>query len=403
MYVFIIIILFIVIRYCIKRHINISDSEKRAELKRVFTTSVLPAFYSQGFEKSPFSGSTLSWSIEGYYSDLARLRGDELVLVHIYFNTRIDISLGCYRLAPMPLGLSDLHGLDYSGYWPFRHSFTRSMPVSLGYYITRRGLRNRADRIAAKLTASIGNIDNIISKIPCKPTDWNGHEIKEDTDTAALPVPKKLKLYIGRLSMSELNRLSNRVRRNVSAEHGFSQRDQYNWTIKDGYIFYLDCYVLNWCTLTVKPIYADCLWYEIKGEPIPQSRSCSWHILNGDLPFGQNIGDYNDGDICDDIYNVDSEELMEKIWRRIFDWADEQIGSFLQTNPDADLFIADKSHIIFNPLLYYLTLIHNNRIDSAYSELRELKKAKGLNQDLSFLLRWCRRFRSKSATRIQGE
>jgi hypothetical protein len=210
-----------------------------------------------------------------------------------------------------------------------------------------------------------------------------------------------------------LEKLDDNTRRQVGREFGFRQNSYIDWKVEQGYFFCLE-HLISYhsahttTVLTVKPLYADDLWWEIfdcqKCLKAPMS-------LRGDGAFAvpkQTIGDY--GAIARKIFaeNIDenSAEELDAIWHEIFKAVASDIERFLQENPDPDRFVPDESRVSLGHggLLSLMALIRQGREEEAVAIIRERQgqgKSCGLvagNTDgYEFILDWCRAKRGKSS------
>jgi hypothetical protein len=61
----------------------------------------------------------------------------------------------------------------------------------------------------------------------------------------------------------EFNKIEDSIRREVCRNFGFRQRSHINWKTESGYFFCLFHLSTTDAFLTVKPLYADDLWWNI--------------------------------------------------------------------------------------------------------------------------------------------
>lgn len=210
-----------------------------------------------------------------------------------------------------------------------------------------------------------------------------------------------------------LEKLDDNTRRQVGRAFGFRQNSCTNWKVEQGYFFCLEhliSYHLAHTTtiLTVKPLYADELWWEIFNcqECLKAPMS-----LRGDgflaVPR-QTIGDY--GAMARKIFaeNIDenSTEELDAIWHEIFEAVSSDIERFLREYPDPDQFVPDESRVSFGHggLLSLMALIRQGREEEAVETIRKRQgqgESCGLvagNRDgYEFILDWCQAKREKSS------
>lgn len=203
-----------------------------------------------------------------------------------------------------------------------------------------------------------------------------------------------------------LEKLDNNTRKQVGREFGFRQNSYINWKVEQGYFFCLEhlisYHLANTKTvLTVKPLYADDLWWDIFDSQECKKAPMSLRGVGAFAVPSQVIGDY--GTIVRKMFaeNVgeNSVEELRAIWQEIFEAVERDMERFLREQPDPDRFMPDESKIVldYGRLLYLMALIHQGREDEAVSVVRE-QQAQGEDCGLragnkdgyEFILRWCR-------------
>lgn len=183
------------------------------------------------------------------------------------------------------------------------------------------------------------------------------------------------------------------VRRSVSRKYGFRQSSYINFKVDSGYFFCLS-FLTDEARLTVKPLYADDLWWDIwdasenKKEPM-SLRGTGVYSLSGQV-----LATY-------DIKGTTDKSKLENQFEQVFNDATAAITMFIADNPDADLFYPDESKMDHDPdrLLYLMALIHNDKKDDALAIIREARKNKhrcmfqsGIFSDsYTSISRWCKR------------
>lgn len=158
------------------------------------------------------------------------------------------------------------------------------------------------------------------------------------------------------------------ARRSAGRKYGFRQSSYINFKVENGYFFCI-CFLTGEARLTVKPMYADDLWWEIweadenKNEPL-SLRGTGAYSLPGEILASYEVPATDDVQELTDIFN------------QLFQAADTAITEFLSGNPDADIFCPDESKMDHDPdrLLYLMTLIHNGRTGEALTIVREARK-----------------------------
>ena len=183
------------------------------------------------------------------------------------------------------------------------------------------------------------------------------------------------------------------VRRSVSRKYGFRQSSYVNFKVESGYFFCL--YFMNGdVRFTVKPMYADDLWWNIwdasdnKNEPL-SLRGTGAYSLSGQILTS------------DEITKVADKGELTNIIDGMFKNATDAISKFIIANPNADTFFPDESKMDYDPdrLLYLMALIHNGKEEDALAIIKEARKNKhrcifqsGMFSDsYTYIRRWCNR------------
>lgn len=180
------------------------------------------------------------------------------------------------------------------------------------------------------------------------------------------------------------------ARRDVSRKYGFRQSSYINFKVEEGYFFCL--YFLNDVRLTVKPMYADDLWWKIwdaaenKSEPL-SLRGTGVYSLSGQV-----LATYEIKDITD-------RSDLDRHFEQIFQDATTEVSKFIADIPDANTFYPDESKMDHDPdrLLYMMALIHNGKEEEVIAIIKEARKNKhrcmfhsGMFSDsYTYIKRWC--------------
>ena len=191
----------------------------------------------------------------------------------------------------------------------------------------------------------------------------------------------------------EYRKIAADVRRSVSRKYGFRQSSYINFKVDGGYFFCLS-FLTDEARLTVKPMYADDLWWDIwdasenKKEPMSLRGTGAYSLS------GQVLATY-------DIKGTTDKSKLESLFDQLFNDATAEITKFIADNPDADLFYPDESRMDHDPdrLLFLMALIHNDKKDDALEIIREARKNKhrctfqsGMFSDsYTYISRWCNR------------
>lgn len=191
----------------------------------------------------------------------------------------------------------------------------------------------------------------------------------------------------------EYNKMIADVRRSVSRKYGFRQSSYVNFKVESGYFFCL-YFLTGDVRLTVKPMYADDLWWNIwdasdnKNEPL-SLRGTGSYSLSGQILTS------------DEITKVADKGELTNIIDGMFKNATDAISKFIIANPNADTFFPDESKMDYDPdrLLYLIALIHNGKEEDALAIIKEARKNKhrcifqsGMFSDsYTYIRRWCNR------------
>ena len=191
----------------------------------------------------------------------------------------------------------------------------------------------------------------------------------------------------------EYNKMIADVRRSVSRKYGFRQSSYVNFKVESGYFFCL-YFLTGDVRLTVKPMYADDLWWNIwdasdnKNEPL-SLRGTGAYSLSGQILTS------------DEITKVADKGELTNIIDGMFKNATDAISKFIIANPNADTFFPDESKVDYDPdrLLYLMALIHNGKEEDALAIIKEARKNKhrcifqsGMFSDsYTYIRRWCNR------------
>lgn len=136
------------------------------------------------------------------------------------------------------------------------------------------------------------------------------------------------------------------ARRSVSRKYGFRQSSYINFKVEGDYFFCL-YFLSDEARLTVKPMYADDLWWNIwdasdsKKEPL-SLRGTGAYSLSGQILTS------------DEITKVTDKEELTDIIDGMFKNATDAISKFIIANPNADSFFPDESKWIMTPTDCYI-------------------------------------------------
>lgn len=183
------------------------------------------------------------------------------------------------------------------------------------------------------------------------------------------------------------------TRRSVSRKYGFRQSSYINFKIECGYFFCL-FFLTDEARLTVKPFYADNLWWDIWGASENKKEPLSRRGTGAYSLSGQVLASY-------EIAKVTVQSELSDIIQDVFRNATDAISKFIISNPDADTFYPDESKMDHDPdrLLYLMALIHNGKEEDALAIIKEARKYKhrcefqsGMFCDsYTYIRRWCNR------------
>ena len=194
------------------------------------------------------------------------------------------------------------------------------------------------------------------------------------------------------MNSKEYNKMVADARRGVSRKFGFRQSSYINFKVEGGYFFCLYFHT-NEAKLTVKPMYADELWWDIwdasenKMEPL-SLRGTGAYSLSGQI-----LASY-------EIPKTTNLNELTNLFEQVFQGAAIVMSKFLTDNPDAALFYPDESNMDHDPdrLLYLIALIHSGRKNEALDIIKEARKNKhccmfksGMFSDsYTYIRRWCK-------------
>lgn len=158
------------------------------------------------------------------------------------------------------------------------------------------------------------------------------------------------------------------ARRSVSRKYGFRQSSYINFKVENGYFFCL-YFLTDEARLTVKPMYADDLWWDIWGASENKKEPLSLRGTGAYSLSGQMLATYQ-------IAQTTDEGGLSDTFTHIFQDAGAVIAKFLAEHPDADSFYPDESKMWHDPdrLLYLMALIHNGSEAEALAIIKEARK-----------------------------
>ena len=172
------------------------------------------------------------------------------------------------------------------------------------------------------------------------------------------------------MNSKEYNKKIADARRNESRKFGFRQSSYINFKVEAGYFFCL-YFLTEEARLTVKPMYADELWWDIwnatenKNEPL-SLRGTGAYSLSGQVLASYKIAETTDDSKLADMFEA------------VFHAATAEILIFLTTNPDADKFFPDETKMDHDPdrLLYLMALIHHGREEEVLAIIKDARQNK---------------------------
>ncbi|MDE6523462.1 MAG: hypothetical protein K2L17_11635 [Muribaculaceae bacterium] len=173
------------------------------------------------------------------------------------------------------------------------------------------------------------------------------------------------------MTAKEYNRALVAARREASDQYGFHQSAFINYMEKAGYFFCI-YFFSEKAVLTVKPIYADDLWWEIWHTPKNIRHSMSLrgrgvYSVPGQILTSCTLPDSHN---CEDFMVVSSK--IDSFFSRTID----EIDRFLIDNPFPANFYPDESKMMCDPdrLLYLMALIRNMKYDEALEIIESAKR-----------------------------
>lgn len=169
------------------------------------------------------------------------------------------------------------------------------------------------------------------------------------------------------MTSKEYNKMEANIRRSITKKYGFRQRAFQNFKAEKGYFFCLNFYSDS-TYLSVKPLYADDLFWEMWDIKKEEVKSLSAHAHVYPKVFAEKLAKY-------DIPKTNDPEELTKRYEQIFRNANEDIARFLTENPDVDTFTPDESKVgDRDRLLYLMSLIHKGQIKEAMETIFEARK-----------------------------
>lgn len=181
------------------------------------------------------------------------------------------------------------------------------------------------------------------------------------------------------------------ARRDAGRKYGFRQNTYINFKVEQGYFFCV-YFQSDEARLTVKPMYADDLWWDIWDASENKGRPVSLRGTGAFSLSGQVLASYV-------LPETTDKEELAVAFEGVFSDAAAAISGFLTENPDADAFYPDEQKMDLDPdrLLYLMALIHNGREEEALEIISEARALghrcmfrSGLCGDsYTYIRRWC--------------
>ena len=131
------------------------------------------------------------------------------------------------------------------------------------------------------------------------------------------------------------------ARRDAGRKYGFRQNTYINFKVGQGYFFCV-YFQYSCARLTVKPMYADDLWWDIWDASENKGRPVSLRGTGAFSLSGQVLASY----VLPET--TDKEELVVA-FEGVFSDAAAVISGFLTENPDADVFYPDEQNKVCYP------------------------------------------------------
>ncbi len=170
------------------------------------------------------------------------------------------------------------------------------------------------------------------------------------------------------------------ARRVAGRKYGFRQNTYINFKVEQGYFFCV-YFQTDEARLTVKPMYADDLWWDIWDASENKGRPVSLRGTGAFSLSGQVLASYV-------LPETTDKEELAVAFEGVFSDAAAVISGFLTENPDADVFYPDEQKMDLDPdrLLYLVALIHNGREEEA---LEIISEARALGHRCMFRSGFC--------------
>ncbi len=181
------------------------------------------------------------------------------------------------------------------------------------------------------------------------------------------------------------------ARRRAGSKYGFRQNSYISFKTENGYFFCLYFDTDN-VRLTVKPLYADELWWRIINAPECFSKPVSFRGLGQYTVPGMSLASFyfpapqNGSDISDVSNSFDN----------LFCSASAAVAGFLGANPVADMFVPATADLTSDPeeLLSIITLLHCGRLEDTVAIIESAPGGRsGESIAYKYIRRWIYRDR----------
>lgn len=168
------------------------------------------------------------------------------------------------------------------------------------------------------------------------------------------------------MSSKQWKKVADDARRSSGREYGFRQNSYISFKTENGYFFCL-YFDTDEVRLTVKPLYADELWWNVINAPECLRKPVSFRGLGQYALPGMVLDSFP---LSTGPQDPDISEIADA-FKKIFSSASVAIDEFLISHPKAEAFVPDTVSSASDPdgLLYLISLLHLDRDQDAIATI----------------------------------
>ena len=171
------------------------------------------------------------------------------------------------------------------------------------------------------------------------------------------------------MTSKEFEKADDSTRKAIGKEYGFKRCSYISYKIVGGYFFTLNHLCAPDAFLEVKPMYADDLWWDIFQCPDNKKAPKS---MRGNGAFSVSSEKVATYPVFPGSWKQYTEEMIESVWRDVFQRVEQDVESFLAAHPDPDKYFpkppAPDRDVA---LLYLLALLHTGALEEAEIMVKE--------------------------------